>query len=273
MSTSIIAFPFDLFGSAGAAAGAERLADALKQMLADNRREKQPSRSRCYEGQVRIREFAFETQRDVNEWRKDARQAVRGVFNRKEFLIWLGGNHLSVLPVLEQLGKGAGAAIVQFDAHLDVYNLTDCTSELSHGNFLLHAGEPLPPIVHVGHRDLFMPAENLTQHFATIISASEIACSADSSISRLVEATAAADRLWIDIDCDVLDAAYFPAVDHSPPFGLSPAIILRMLEAIWSPRVAGVSISEFMPARDRDDQSLRLLLWLTEWMLLKRYET
>lgn len=271
MSTLIVAFPFDIFGSAGAGAGAQLLADAIREMLADNRREKQPSRAQAYHGQVRIREISFETIKSVADWRKDAKQLARTALRRGDFLIWLGGNHLSVLPVLEELGTMANSLAVQFDAHLDVYNLADCTTELSHGNFLLHAAEPLPPIVHVGHRDLFLPADYLAKHFAAAIPAEEIAVHPDEVALRLKE-LASKEKVWIDIDCDIFDPAYFPATGHALPFGLPAPTMLQLLEAVWSDRIAGVSISEFEPARDRNDQSLGLLVWLLEWLLLKRYE-
>ena len=55
-------------------------------------------------------------------------------------------------------------------------------------------------------------------------------------------------------------------------FGLSPQQVLRLLAAIWSPKVGGVLVSEFDPGRDRNDQSLCTLVWLLEWLLLRRYE-
>ena len=39
MKTSLIVFPFDLFGSGGAGAGAALIADEFREILADNRRE------------------------------------------------------------------------------------------------------------------------------------------------------------------------------------------------------------------------------------------
>src|SRR5262245_38925861 len=157
MSTLAVILPFDLFGSPGTAAGAQLLGDALREMLDDNRRERMPARAACYEKQLRLKELAFEKLKDYDRWRKEARKLAKQALKKGEFLLWLGGNHMSVLPVLEELGDKPGSLCVQFDAHLDVYNLTDCTTEPSHGNFLLHAEGPLPPIVHVGHRDLFLP--------------------------------------------------------------------------------------------------------------------
>jgi agmatinase len=76
----------------------------------------------------------------------------------------------------------------------------------------------------------------------------------------------------IDVDCDVFDPAYFPAVGQPVPFGLSPHQVLAVLEAVWSPRVTGVLLSEFDPGRDRNDQGLATVVWLLEYLLLRRYE-
>ncbi|MFM7152467.1 MAG: arginase family protein, partial [Gemmataceae bacterium] len=78
--------------------------------------------------------------------------------------------------------------------------------------------------------------------------------------------------VFVDIDCDVLDPVFFPAVSQPVPFGLTPDRLLGLLEAIWSDRVAGIWFSEFDPARDRDDRSLSTLVWLVEHLLLNRHE-
>jgi agmatinase len=75
------------------------------------------------------------------------------------------------------------------------------------------------------------------------------------------------------LDCDVFDPAAFPAVTQPVPFGLSPSLLLRLLDAVWSPNVAGLFLSEFDPGRDRNDQSLAILVWLIEYLLLRRHET
>jgi arginase family enzyme len=78
--------------------------------------------------------------------------------------------------------------------------------------------------------------------------------------------------VFIDIDCDVFDPVFFPAVSHPLPFGIAPTTFLRILDAVWSERVAGISISEFEPARDQNDRSLATLVWLLGYVLLKRHE-
>ena len=83
---------------------------------------------------------------------------------------------------------------------------------------------------------------------------------------------ARADRVFIDLDWDVMDPAYFPAVTHPVPFGLTGQQLLGIIGACWSDRTVGFAMSEFAPARDRDEQSLALAVWLMDWLMLKLYE-
>jgi len=178
---------------------------------------------------------------------------------------------LSVLPVYEELAAIGDSLVVQFDAHLDVYNLSGVTETLSHGNFLRHA-DRLPEIVNVGHRDLFLPPKTIREYYIEAVAASDVAIDAGPIVHALGEAAENAGRVFIDIDCDVFDPAYFPATPNALPLGLSPALVLRLIEAVWSDRVSGIALSEFDPGRDSNDQSLSTLVWLLEYLLLRRYE-
>ncbi|MCI0378113.1 MAG: arginase family protein [Gemmataceae bacterium] len=270
MKTQAIFFPFDLFGSGGTKAGAELLADAVREMLADNRRERKPTRARAYANKVGVEEFAFETLEDYTDWRQQARKTIRAVWQKKDFLLWATGNHLGVLPAYEELAtQAASPTVIQFDAHLDVYNLSDCTQKLSHGNFLMHCEGPLPSIINVGHRELLLPHKHVTKYFTKTYSAADVASSPDKVVGELQAAAQVAHAIFFDLDCDAFDPAYFPSAAHPIPFGLSPHFVLRCLDALWSDRVLGLAISEFDPARDVRDQSLSTLVWLIEHLLLK----
>ena len=271
MKTSAIFFPFDLFGSGGARAGAELLADGFREMLADNRREKVPTRARAYAGKVRVSEFAFDRLEDYNDWRPTARAAVREVLDRREFLLWVAGNHLGGLPIYDEL-SGTDTLVVQFDAHLDIYNLSDCTTELSHGNFLKHCAGPLPRLVNLGHRDLLLRPDYIRGYVQRTFSAAELAIDPGPALAEVAALCAEAPLVFLDLDCDVFDPSYFPALAHGVPFGLSPHLVLRIVDAAWSANVIGVAISEFDPARDQEDRSLSTLVWLIEYLLLKRFE-
>ena len=139
MKTNAVVFPFDLFGGGGAAAGAQLVADALREMLLDNECERVPIRAGTYHPFVEVKEFTFDKLAAYQDWRAKALRAVRRGLAEGGWLFWVTGSHLGTLPVYDTLAQDrAGTLVVQFDAHLDVYNLSDCTSALSHGNFLRH---------------------------------------------------------------------------------------------------------------------------------------
>src|SRR5688500_554469 len=103
--TRVVVFPFDLFGSGGSAAGADLLADELREMLADNRREKTATRARAYTEHVRIKQVSFETVYDLQTWREQGEKVARQALEDGVFLIWITGNHLGCLPVYDQLAQ------------------------------------------------------------------------------------------------------------------------------------------------------------------------
>src|SRR5262245_34460253 len=229
-AAAAVIFPFDLFGSAGASAGAELIADELREILADNRRERTPTRAGAYEGQLRLRQFAFDQLDAYQDWRQQGRRAARQALDRGEFLLWIAGNHLGVLPVYEELG--ADTLVVQLDAHLDIHQFSDCTPELSHGNFLRHADGPRPAIVNVGHRELLLRAEDIRACYRRTFSAEALAVDPERTLRQLRQAERGAKRVFLDLDCDVADPAYFPAVTQPVPFGLSPQQVLHVLDAV-----------------------------------------
>jgi agmatinase len=272
VKTTAVCFPFDLFGSAGTGHGAEAVCDALREILDDNRDETVPTRADAYRAKVHIREFAFETLESYRDWRVQARQAARTALGKDRFLLWLTGNHLGALPVYEELGAGSGTVVVQFDAHLDIQHFAACTKEPSHGNFLLHAEGPLPTVINIGHRDLLLRPEYVQRFFQRTFPAAELANRFEQVLEEVVSVCRSAERVFLDLDCDVFDPALFPAVTHPVPFGIQPADLLRVVNAVWSDRIAGISVSEYDPGRDRNDECLAILAWLLEYVLLKHHE-
>jgi agmatinase len=265
--TNVTIFPFDQFGSAGTGAGAQLLGDAVREILDDTEKETRPCRADCLRGKVEVHEFAFETMAQLRDWRKAGRQAAKSALRSKQFLVWLAGNHLGALPALEELG--AETLVVQFDAHLDIYSFHDNTTELSHGNFLKHFEGPSPRLVNVGHRDLFLTDKDIATVFEGVYSAEQVTFDTDRVAAELRAKAEGAKKVWIDLDCDAFDPAAMPAVPQPLPFGLQPPVMLKLLNAVWSEKVMGLSVSEFDPGRDFRDTGINLLGWLLENVLLK----
>jgi arginase family enzyme len=265
-----IVFPFDLFGNAGTGNGARLLADMLYELLEDTARETRSIRTRAIAERLEIQECPFDTLSHFKSWRKTGHTFAARALNNSRFCLWLAGNHLGVLPVFETLGRQT--LVLQFDAHLDCYDL-DCThATLSHGNWLLHCQPPGPKIIALGHRDLFLTERQKKAVFEACYPIETIAESLESVLKALKAQVESAERLWIDLDLDVLDPAYAPGVQMPMPFGLNPQQLLRMICELWSDKVVGMSLSEFDPGRDQQDRTLELLGWLIERIFLRVVE-
>ena len=265
MKSTVVVFPFDQFGGGGTGAGAQLLGDAVREVIDDTAHETRPSRADCLRGKLRVRDIEFETLDQLVDWRKRGRAAARQAIKAGDFLLWLGGNHLSALPVLEELGPDT--LVVQFDAHLDIYAFHDNTAELSHGNFVKHLSGPR--VVNVGHRDLFLTGAEIAESFDAVYPATDIALDVGRVAAALRAKAKGAKRVWLDLDCDAIDPAFLPGVRQPLPFGVTPPAFLKLLDAVWSDKVMGLSVSEFDPGSDVRDASLNLLGWLIEFVLLK----
>jgi arginase family enzyme len=273
VKTTVVSFPFDVFGSAGTGAGAELLTDELREVLADNRREKAATRARAYQNQVRIHECMFDNPLAYQDWRATGRRAAQRAWQQGDCLLWLSGNHLGVLPLYDELSESAAQTVViQFDAHLDIHHFSTCTSMPSHGNFLLHCAGKLPRLINLGQRELLLPADHVNRYFERTFTAAELAVDPEPAVQFVRQACRKARQVFVDIDCDVIDPAFFPAVTQPVPFGLTPQLFLQLLDAVPVEHVVGVALSEFDPGRDQNDRSLATLVWLIEYWLLKRYE-
>jgi arginase family enzyme len=272
MGTSAVFFPFELFGEGGTAAGARALADALREQLRDSRREERKVRPQAYAQCVRVRELDFSTLKACRHWRERGRRAASRAWDKDDFLLWVAAGHHGLVPVYEELAhRHANALVVQLDGHLDIENFRDSTEALSHGNFLIHCS-PIPEIINIGYRDLLLPITDVKSYFSGSFSAAQIAADWAGCLDEVRSRVARADCVFIDLDWDVMDPASFPAVTHPVPFGLTGQQLLQIIEACWSERTVGLGMSEFAPARDRDEQSLALAVWLMDWLMLKLHE-
>ena len=273
MKTRALFFPFDLFGSGGTRQGAELLADAFQEMLADNRRERTPTRARAYTNKVRFEEFSFETLSAYTTWHEDARQAVHEVWQDGDFLLWITGNHLGVLPLVRRTGHTAAGTWSFSSTPIWTFTiLAIARRSCRTATFCCTPKGRLPGIINVGHRELLLRPEYIRRFYQADFPPANWRSIRPPPWPRCGKRVRRPIAVFVDIDCDVFDPAYFPGAAHPLPFGINPHLLLRFLDAIWSDKLAGLSLSEFDPARDVLDRSLATLVWLLEYVLLKRHE-
>jgi arginase family enzyme len=114
--------------------------------------------------------------------------------------------------------------------------------------------------------------DDIQLHYHATFSAAALTLDSAAVLGKLRAMCEAAERVFLDVDCDVFDPAYFPAVAQPRPLGLAPHFLVQLLDSIGSDRLTGFAISEFDPARDVNDRCLETLMWLIEYVLLAKYE-
>ncbi|HVY62978.1 MAG TPA: arginase family protein, partial [Planctomycetota bacterium] len=130
---------------------------------------------------------------------------------------------------------------------------------------------PRLSIVNVGHRDLTLVRAAVEAVFDRDFGIEEVVeRGMRAVVSDVKKRARAAERVWLDIDLDVLDPGVLRAVGTPMPCGLSTQQLLELLAALATPKLAGVSISEYSAAADPDGAGRQLVVWLLEWLLLRR---
>lgn len=264
-------FPFDSFGSSGTGAGAMALGDALREMRADFFHETVPTRAAAWAGELKIREVAFETPGAIARFRKTGRAMLRKPLANGDPVVWLSGNHLGAMPLLDLAAADPDTIVLQADAHLDIHAFGDSVETLSHGNYLRRLRwkpDATPRLVHLGHRDLLHKPEDIEPFIPHAISAEEIIADLGGTRGKVAALVADYDKVVIDIDVDVFDEGALPGSSRPVPCGLTPLQLWHVIKGIDPARVQALSISEYDPGRDDRDRGLAALAWLLERFLL-----
>lgn len=155
----------------------------------------------------------------------------------------LGGDHSITAPIVRaHAGKHPGLAILQFDAHPDLYDDFD-------GNPHSHAS-PFARILEEGvvKRLVQVGIRSTNPHLKAQIARFGV----ESITMREFHPDLRlefAQPLYVSIDMDAIDPAFAPGVSHHEPGGLSVRDILNVLEGTRG-RIVGADIVEMNPLRD-----------------------
>jgi len=189
--------------------------------------------------------------------------AARSVLAARQIPAVLGGEHLITLPVVQAVHEVyPDLVIVQFDAHFDLKD-SYLGDRLSHATVMRRIAEVITPsrILQLGARSGVLEEFQFARNCRVL--------GADASPPEIRQWVA--DRpVYVTVDLDILDPAYFPAAGTPEPGGLSFCQLEDWLLALRGVKLVGWDVVELAPHWDPTQVSsvvgakiVRTLLGLT----------
>jgi agmatinase len=159
------------------------------------------------------------------------RETVKWIFeaNPKVFPVFLGGDHLVTLGILEGFREffKEKITVVHFDAHRDLLS-EYMGEEYSHITWAYHiARNPAFRLVQIGCRSWNSEEERNLRKFRITDRIKEIK-----------------GLVYLSVDLDVFDPAYAPEVGTPEPEGMLPGEFFGVLEKIPAGKIIGMDIVE-----------------------------
>ena len=168
-------------------------------------------------------------------------QATAGLLAQGLRLLSLGGDHSVTFPVVRALAaQSSRLSILHFDAHPDLYDEYEGNPHSHACPFarIMEAGLA-QRLVQIGIRTLNGHQRQQAQRFGVEI----IAMPEWRDDLRFEFDT----PLYISFDMDCLDPAFAPGVSHWEPGGFSTRQVLRVIQTLRAPTIAGADLVEFNP--------------------------
>jgi agmatinase len=182
---------------------------------------------------------------------------ARGLLERSDRLLTLGGDHTVALPLLRAVAAQHGpVAVVHFDAHLDTWD-TYFGAAYTHGTPFRRASEEglldQSGCLHVGIRGSLYSAGDLSQDTGLgfqVVTAPEADDLGVRGIAERVAARVGDRPVYVSVDVDVLDPAHAPGTGTPEAGGLTSRELLGILRSFAALRLVGADIVEVAPAYD-----------------------
>ena len=179
------------------------------------------------------------------------RLVVGKVLADSKIPIMLGGEHTVSLGGVR--AAGVGTTVVDFDAHMDFRN--EYNGEyLSHASVMKRISEDIgsDQIVQIGTRAVCKEEMEFARdkRISTISTLDLHRKPIDSNLGTLRSVLDARRKLYVTLDMDVLDPAYAPAVSNPEADGLSPDILLSLLQEVCRYNVIAIDLTEMAPHYD-----------------------
>jgi len=170
-------------------------------------------------------------------------QGIRGLLERGDRPIALGGDHSVTYPVLRALGpRHPELTILHFDAHPDLYQDFEGDPHSHACPFARIMEDGLARrLVQVGIRTMNGHQRQQADRFGVeVIDMRAWAAGVRPELGGPV---------YVSIDLDAFDPAFAPGVSHREPGGLGSREVITLLQQLPGPLV-GADVVEFNPGRD-----------------------
>ncbi len=142
--------------------------------------------------------------------------------NKKVFPVFMGGEHLMTLPIIESLKP---KTVVQLDAHRDLVKREK--EKYAHNTWAYYASNEGFNLVQIGARSW---DEQEERHFKKFL--------VKEDLKKIKE------PVYLTIDMDVFDPSYAAETGFHEPGGLSPSEVFRIIDRIFKKKVIGMDIME-----------------------------
>jgi len=187
----------------------------------------------------------------VDETLKRLEMVTKELLNAKKTPVVIGGEHTITLGVMRGVGKDA--AVVSFDAHLDLRN-EYMGRTVSHTTFMRRLNEQVrpPKILEIGTRAVCKEeleyAEKSNIEFLTVQQIRKDGIEKTAHAAKKLLANH--EKIYLTIDMDVLDPAFAPAVQNPEPDGLDMHTLLDIVCKVCDYRVVAFDLVEVAPHYD-----------------------
>jgi len=189
---------------------------------------------------------------EVDETLKRLQLVTKELLDADKTPAVIGGEHTIALGVVR--GVGSDAAIVSFDAHLDLRD-EYMSRPVSHTTFMRRISEQVNPkqILEIGVRAACKEELDYAKKAEIrFLTAQQIRKQgAQKTAKNIAKITADCERIYLTIDMDVVDPAFAPAVQNPEPDGLSMDLFLDILCGVCDHRIVGFDVVEVAPHYDR----------------------
>ena len=171
--------------------------------------------------------------------------------------VFLGGDSSLTVANARPLLDGGSLGVVNFDAHLDVRELRETPTSGTPYRQLFEAGLDAYACVGARHHETSTSyADYVEARDGTVVTAEAVGRDFDGALRRAAAAVEDVDRLYVSIDCDVLDVTAAPGVSAPTPGGLTTRELFAAVRRLAADdRIAGFEVVECAPPLEESDRT------------------